>query len=75
MEELSGAPHSEVFEQYLWLLGSGEVDLAEAGRLAGSRGLERVLKWLLESVDNVESGEQLPQMWEISEQIEKLTGR
>jgi hypothetical protein len=75
MEELSGAPHSEVFEQYLWLLGSGEVDLAEAGRLAGFRGLERVLKWLLESVDNVESGEQLPQMWEISEQIEKLTGR
>jgi hypothetical protein len=75
MEELSGGAHSEVFEQCLWLLGSGEVDLAEAERLARSRDLEGLLEWLLESVDRVKNGEQLPPTWELSEQIRKLTGR
>jgi hypothetical protein len=75
MEELAGGSHSEVFEQCLWLLGLDEINLAEVDRLAHERGLEKMLKWLLEHVDRVKEGQPLPETWELKEEVERLTAR
>lgn len=72
MEELAGAPHSETFEQCLWLVGSGEIDYDTVTRLSERTDLLPILNWLMEQADTVSAGGRLPEPWEIKETVERL---
>lgn len=71
MEELAGTQHPDVFEQCLFLVGSGALDDEKIGRMAEGAGLMVLLEWLRKEALRVEAGGKLPETWEIAEEVKR----
>lgn len=74
MEELAGAPVGEVFEQCLYLVGSGLLDDEKTDDLAQRQGLADLLRWLRVKAREVDEGASLPESWEVEETVRSLVG-
>jgi hypothetical protein len=72
MEELAGAPVSDVFEQCLYLIGSGMLDDKKTEELAQRHGLSELLRWLGVMARGVDEGAILPEAWQIEKTVRSL---
>lgn len=72
MEELAGVPVSDVFEQCLYLIGSGTLNDQKADEMAQRQGLSDLLRRLRDKAGDVDKGVGLPEAWEIEETVTSL---